>query len=61
MRLSGTGTEGATLRLYLEAYEPPAGVHDHDVAERLAPIADIADQLTALKATVQRDGPTVVS
>ena len=61
MRLSGTGTEGATLRLYLEAYEPPTGVHDHDVAERLAPIADIADQLTALRATVQRDGPTVVS
>ena len=61
MRLSGTGTEGATLRLYLEAYEGPDGVHDMDVAERLAPIADIADQLSALKATVQRDGPTVVS
>ena len=61
MRLSGTGTEGATLRLYLEAYEPPDGVHDADVAERLAPIADIADRLTRLKATVGRDGPSVVS
>ena len=61
MRLSGTGTQGATLRLYLEAYEDPDGAHDSDVAERLAPIADIADQLTALKSTVQRDGPTVVS
>lgn len=61
MRLSGTGTAGATLRLYLEAYEPKDGVHDTDLAERLAPIAAIADELTGLRATVERDGPSVVS
>ena len=61
MRLSGTGTQGATVRLYLEAYEGPNGDHGADVAERLAPIAAIADDLTALKATVERDGPSVVS
>lgn len=61
MRLSGTGTAGATLRLYLEAYEPKDGVHDTDLAERLAPIAAIADALTDLRKTVERHGPSVVS
>lgn len=61
MRLSGTGTAGATLRLYLEAYEPKDGVHDAALAGRLAPIAAIADELTDLRKTVERDGPSVVS
>jgi phosphoglucomutase len=61
MRLSGTGTQGATLRLYLEAYAGPDGDHGADVAERLASIAAIADDLTALKATVERDAPSVIS
>ncbi|MGJ8560488.1 MAG: alpha-D-glucose phosphate-specific phosphoglucomutase [Litorimonas sp.] len=61
MRLSGTGTAGATVRLYLEAYEPKDGAHHADLAERLAPIAAIADELTGLRATVERDGPSVVS
>ena len=61
MRLSGTGTQGATIRLYLEAYEGPDGEHGADVAERLAPIARIADDLSALKMTTGRDAPTVVS
>lgn len=61
MRLSGTGTAGATLRLYLEAYEPKDGVHDAELAECLAPIAKIADALTALRKTVARDAPSVVS
>lgn len=61
MRLSGTGTAGATLRLYLEAYEPKDGIHDADVAERLAVIAAIADEITGLRVTVERDGPSVVS
>lgn len=61
MRLSGTGTAGATLRLYLEAYEPKDGAHDLDLAERLAGIAQIADELTGLRTTVDRAGPSVVS
>ncbi|MGB6229319.1 MAG: alpha-D-glucose phosphate-specific phosphoglucomutase [Litorimonas sp.] len=61
MRLSGTGTKGATLRLYLEAYEPADGTHDAELQARLAPIAAIADALTQLRATVGRDGPSVVS
>ena len=61
MRLSGTGTAGATLRLYLEAYEPKDGVHDADLAEQLAPIAAIANDITDLKRTVKRDGPSIIS
>ncbi len=61
MRLSGTGTAGATLRLYLEAYEPKDGVHDADLAEQLAPIAAIANDITDLKRTVERDGPSIVA
>ncbi len=61
MRLSGTGTSGATLRLYLEAYEPADGDHAQDVQARLSRIAAIADELTALRKTVFRDAPSVVS
>lgn len=61
MRLSGTGTAGATLRLYLEAYEPKDGEHNTNLAERLGPIATIADELTDLRQTVDRKGPSVVS
>jgi phosphoglucomutase len=61
MRLSGTGTAGATLRLYLEAYEPKGGEHNADLAARLKPIATIAEELTDLRQTVNRDGPSVVS
>ncbi|GHA86097.1 alpha-D-glucose phosphate-specific phosphoglucomutase [Algimonas arctica] len=61
MRLSGTGTAGATLRLYLEAYEPKDGDHHADLSKRLEPIAAIAEDLTNLRQTVGRDGPSVVS
>ena len=30
LRLSGTGTSGATLRVYLERYEPDPARHDMD-------------------------------
>lgn len=37
-RLSGTGTEGATLRVYIESYEPPNGRLDLDPQVMLAPL-----------------------
>ena len=40
LRLSGTGTVGATLRLYLERYEPPDGQHDLDTQPALADLID---------------------
>ncbi len=61
MRLSGTGTSGATLRLYLEAYEPADGDHAQDLQRRLSVIAAIANELTGLRRTVLRDAPSVMS
>jgi len=61
MRLSGTGTKGATVRLYLERYEGPEGIHTQDVAEATETLASIADEITALKKTLERDAPSVIS
>merc|ERR1719394_2247031 len=49
-RLSGTGVAGATVRLYLEKFTAPdgdLGLHAFDVVK---PLADIAEQLSGLKA-----------
>ncbi len=61
MRLSGTGTQGATLRLYLEAYAAADDDHTRDVSDATAALAQIADELTDLKVTLHRDAPTVIS
>ncbi|RED14396.1 alpha-D-glucose phosphate-specific phosphoglucomutase [Pontivivens insulae] len=59
IRLSGTGTEGATIRVYLERYVPgPDGLHE-DPQSALAPIIAAAETLAGLKATTGRDGPDV--
>lgn len=58
-RLSGTGTEGATLRLYLERYRQDR--LDDDVAAALAPIARIADELAELHSRLDRDAPSIVT
>ena len=60
-RLSGTGTVGATLRLYLEKYVPPAGEHNHVLQDMLKDLAAIADDLTDMKKTIERSAPSVVS
>jgi len=60
-RLSGTGVAGATVRLYLEKYEPPAGnlsQHQFDVVK---PLAEIALELSGLKEATGRDAPTVIT
>jgi len=61
MRLSGTGTVGATLRLYLEKYEIPSGNLHQDVQAALGTIEKIANELAAIKSTLGRDKPSVVS
>jgi phosphoglucomutase len=60
-RLSGTGTEGATLRIYLEAYEPDVSKHHLDAQVALAELIAIALQLTELKARTGREQPTVIT
>jgi phosphoglucomutase len=60
-RLSGTGTEGATLRVYLEAYEPDPAKHDQDPQAVLRPLIRIADQLAGIHARTGRDAPSVIT
>ncbi|HEX5539720.1 MAG TPA: alpha-D-glucose phosphate-specific phosphoglucomutase [Methylophilaceae bacterium] len=60
-RLSGTGTEGATLRIYLEAYEPDISKHGLDAQEALAEMIAIALQVTELPARTGRTTPTVIT
>ncbi|OON60858.1 alpha-D-glucose phosphate-specific phosphoglucomutase [Massilia sp. KIM] len=60
-RLSGTGTEGATIRLYLERYEPDPARHDLDTQEALASLAAVADDISGLRERTGRDRPTVVT
>jgi phosphoglucomutase len=59
VRLSGTGTSGATLRLYVERYINDAGVSD--VNEVLAPLLTEAKQLLQLHEFTGRDKPNVIT
>jgi phosphoglucomutase len=61
LRLSGTGTEGATLRLYLEQYEPDAARHAIPTQQALAGLIEIAEQLAQIKARTGRPGPSVTT
>jgi phosphoglucomutase len=60
-RLSGTGTEGATLRLYLEAFESDTAHQRGDAQLLLADLIAIADEISGLKARSGRDRPTVIT
>jgi phosphoglucomutase len=60
-RLSGTGTEGATLRVYLERYEPTTGALDEDVGLMLADIVAAADAIAGIARHTGRSAPDVVT
>ena len=60
-RLSGTGTEGATIRIYLEAFEPDTKNHHLDAQVALAEMIKIALQISLLKEKTGRDAPTVIT
>lgn len=60
-RLSGTGTEGATLRLYLEAYESDVSRHPLDAQVALAELIEIALGVSDLKQRTGRQQPTVIT
>jgi len=60
-RLSGTGTEGATLRVYLEAFEANASYHHLDAQVALADLIQIAMQVSELKQRTGREKPTVIT
>jgi phosphoglucomutase len=58
-RLSGTGTEGATLRVYLERYEPRR--LDEDTQAFLAPLIAIADEVAEIRKRTGRAAPDVIT
>jgi len=60
-RLSGTGTEGATIRIYLEAFDPDTKNHHLDAQVALAEMIQIALQISQLKEKTGRDTPTVIT
>lgn len=61
IRLSGTGTEGATLRLYLERYLPGPDGLDQEVQSALAPVAEAAEEIAQIKALSGREAPDVIT
>jgi phosphoglucomutase len=60
-RLSGTGTEGATIRIYLETFDPDVKNHHLDAQVALAEIIKIALKISELKERTGRDTPTVIT
>ncbi|MEA3277900.1 MAG: alpha-D-glucose phosphate-specific phosphoglucomutase [Pseudomonadota bacterium] len=60
-RLSGTGTEGATLRVYLESYEPDPSKHDQDTQEAMQPLILIARELAQIESRTGRGAPNVIT
>ena len=60
-RLSGTGTEGATLRLYLERYEADPQHQSQDAQHALADLIRSADEIARIRHHTQRDAPTVIT
>jgi phosphoglucomutase len=60
-RLSGTGTEGATLRVYLERYVADPDRHEVPTQEALAPLIGLAEAVAQIAAITGRSEPDVIS
>ncbi len=60
-RLSGTGTVGATLRIYLEKFEADADKHDQDAQEALAELIELAEQFCQVTQRTGRSAPDVIT
>jgi phosphoglucomutase len=60
-RLSGTGTEGATLRIYLERYEADPARQQLDAQQALATLIGIAEEIAQIRHHTGRDAPTVIT
>ena len=61
MRLSGTGTEGATIRVYLERFEPAGGDLEVETQAALSDLAKAVDELTGLTERTGRTAPDVMT
>jgi phosphoglucomutase len=60
-RLSGTGTEGATLRVYLEAFEPDPEKQGRDTAAVMQPLVEIAVGLAEIESRTGCREPSVIT
>lgn len=60
-RLSGTGTAGATLRVYLERLETAAGAMDQDPQEALSDVISAAEALAGIATRTGRTAPDVIT
>lgn len=60
-RLSGTGTEGATLRVYLERYEMDPEKQDQDTQEALSDLIAIANNIAQIHTLIGRKAPSVIT
>ena len=61
LRLSGTGTEGATLRVYLESHEADVSRHDQDPQHALAPVITAVEALAGIRRRTGREEPDIVT
>lgn len=59
VRLSGTGSSGATIRLYIEQYSKDPSTYEMDAQDFLMPEIKFATQLLKFKQLVGRDEPDV--
>ncbi len=60
-RLSGTGTEGATLRVYIECYEPDPKRQERESTEALAPLAKLSKTLARIEHHTGRTEPSLIT
>jgi phosphoglucomutase len=60
-RLSGTGTSGATLRVYIESVESDASKQNQDAQGALRDLIDTSLQLSDLRRLTGRTAPTVIT
>lgn len=60
-RLSGTGTQGATLRIYLESYEPNIARHSLDPQVALGELIAIVEAIAQVRSFTRMDKPTVIT
>jgi phosphoglucomutase len=60
-RLSGTGTAGATLRVYIERYEPDPRKQDRETGEALADLIAISRDVAGIARHTGRTEPSVIT
>ena len=61
MRLSGTGTAGATVRVYFDCHQPDPARQGADAQRALAPVIAAFESMTGLCRAIGRERPDVIT